>query len=50
MTKIIQFVTHSDPRGSLTVIEKKVPFEIGVAMEGHDSTVSAEIKRVDGAC
>ena len=28
MSKIIQFVTHSDPRGSLTVIEKKVPFEI----------------------
>ena len=28
MSKIIQFVTHSDPRGSLTVIEKKVPFDI----------------------
>ena len=28
MTQIIQFKTHSDPRGSLTVIEKKVPFDI----------------------
>ncbi len=28
MTKIIQFKTHTDLRGSLTVIEKKVPFDI----------------------
>ena len=28
MTQIIEFITHSDPRGSLTVIEKRVPFDI----------------------
>lgn len=28
MAQIIQFETHSDSRGSLTVIEKKVPFDI----------------------
>tara|TARA_B100001093_G_scaffold275209_1_gene263039 strand:- start:4119 stop:4481 length:363 start_codon:yes stop_codon:yes gene_type:complete len=28
MAEIIQFNTHSDSRGSLTVIEKKVPFDI----------------------
>tara|TARA_B110000003_G_scaffold247928_1_gene259308 strand:+ start:26347 stop:26703 length:357 start_codon:yes stop_codon:yes gene_type:complete len=28
MAKILNFKTHSDPRGSLTVIEKILPFEI----------------------
>ncbi len=28
MAEIILFNTHSDPRGSLTVIEKNVPFDI----------------------
>ena len=28
MAQIIQATTHSDPRGSLTVIEKILPFEI----------------------
>ena len=28
MAEIIELPTHADPRGSLTVLEKKLPFEI----------------------